>query len=173
MTAVKQLGELTMCRKNTDGMRSWACYDRTCPECKDKLYIEGCPVQHSESGITKWFKKVRKAMEARASGADGTVEGGNKRCAGWMSSTQTTLLPVVVWFLAPTGRARKLKMQQHSRVYLSTDRRHSNNLVQNMLDNSLAHLKEVTREPAAGVEECAMRRLSVWSDWCKGHFKKG
>ncbi|KAM3567912.1 hypothetical protein VYU27_009952 [Nannochloropsis oceanica] len=77
ITAVKQLGELT--RKNADGMRSWACYDRTFPECKAMVYMEDCPVQHSESRITKWFKKVKKAVEAQASGAGGTVEGGDKQ----------------------------------------------------------------------------------------------
>ncbi|GAB5037915.1 Hypothetical protein NocV09_12400020 [Nannochloropsis oceanica] len=63
-------------------------------------------------------------------------------------------------------------MQQHSCVYLSTDRWHSNNFVQKVLDKLLAHFKEVVEKAAAGVEECAMRRLCVWSDGCGGQFKQ-
>jgi len=187
---------------------------------------------------------VKKAVEARASGAGGTVEGGDKqmcwldeqytgtvleymeemqreaarfgRCwrvhvtqqkayqrmgeedtmvsgtlytimdfamnyshddyreetqAEFFAKNQTSLLPAVVWFLAPTGRDGKMKMQQHSRVYLSADRRHSNNFVQKVLDNLLTHFKEVMGNAAAGVEECAMRQLCLWSDGCGGQFK--
>ena len=224
-------------------MRSWACYDRTCEACKDKVFMAGCPLQHSVSRVTLWHKKVMQAVDARASGAGGTVEGSDKlKCLlevkytgtvkeymeemqkeaarhgrhwrvyrvqqgayhrMWEEETmvqgmlysimdfamnyshnhltetqsesfaknQTTLLPVVVWFLAPTGRDGKMEVQQHSRVYLSEDRRHSNNFVQKVLDDLLTHFKGVMEKAAAGVEECAMRRLSLWSDGCGGQFK--
>ena len=89
----------------------------------------------------------------------------------FFAKNQTTLLPVVVWFLAPTGSDGKMEVQQHSRVYLSEDRRHSNNFVQKVLDDLLTHFKGVMEKAAAGVEECAMRRLSLWSDGCGGQFK--
>jgi hypothetical protein len=87
------------------------------------------------------------------------------------SKNQTTLLPVVVWFLAPTGVDGKFELQQHSRVYLSEDRRHSNNFVQKVMDDLLAHFKGIMEEQAAGVEACMMQRLCVWSDGCGGQFK--
>jgi hypothetical protein len=202
MTAVKQLGEVTMCGKNADSMRSWACNDRTCEACKDKVFMAGCSLQHSVSRVTLWHKKVMQAVDARASGAGGTVEGSDKlKCllevkytgtvkeymekmqkeaarhgrhwrvyrvqqgayhrmgeeetmvpgmiytimdfamnyshdhltetqSEFFAKNQTTLLPVVVWSLAPTGSDGKMEVQQHSRVYLSEDRRHSNNFVQ-------------------------------------------
>ena len=75
------------------------------------------------------------------------------------AKNQTTMLPVVVWFLAPTGIDEKREVQQHSRVKLGEDRRHSNNFVQKVLDDLLTHLKGVMEEAAAWVEGCAMRRL--------------
>jgi len=88
---------------------------------------------------------------------------------------QTTLLPVVVWFLAPTVSDGRVEVQRHSRVYISEDRRHSNNFVQKVLDDLLAHFKGIMGKEAAGVGECMMecmmRRLCVWSDGCGGQFK--
>ena len=190
MTAVKQLGEVTMCGKNADGMRPWACYDRTCETCKDKVFMEGCPLQHSVSRRTLWHKKVMQTVDARASGAGGMVEGSDKlKCllevkytgtvkeymeemqkeaarhgrhwrvyrvqqgayhrmreektmvpgmlytimdfamnyshnhreetqAEFFAKNQTTLLSLVVWFLAPTDSDGKMEVQQHSRVPL-------------------------------------------------------
>jgi len=37
-------------------------------------------------------------------------------------------------------------------VYLSEDRRHSNNFVQKVMDDLLAHFKGIMEEQAAGVE---------------------
>ena len=45
-----------------------------------------------------------------------------------------------------------MEVQQHSRVYLSEDRRHSNNFVQKVMDDFLAHFKIIMEEQAAGVE---------------------
>jgi hypothetical protein len=59
-----------------------------------------------------------------------------------------------------------MEAQQHSGVYLSEDRRHSNNFVQKVLDDLLTHFKGIIGKEAAGVEECMMRRLCVWSDGC-------
>ena len=56
-------------------------------------------------------------------------------------------------------------------MYLSEDRRHSNNFVQKVLDDLLAHFKGIMGKEAAGLEECMMRRLCVWSDGCGGQFK--
>jgi len=91
--------------------------------------------------------------------------------AEFFAKNQTTLLPVVVWFLAPTDSDGKMEVQQHSRVYLSEDRRHSNNFVQKVLDDLLPHFKGVMEKATAGVEECAIRRLCLWSDGCGGQFK--
>jgi len=84
---------------------------------------------------------------------------------------QTTLLPAVVWFLSPTGVDGKFELQQHSRVYLSEDRRHSNNFVRKVIDDLLAHFKPIMAEQARGVAEGMMQRLCVWSDGCGGQFK--
>ena len=89
----------------------------------------------------------------------------------FFAKNQTTLLSVVVWFLAPMGSDGKMEVQQHSRVYLSEDRRHSNNCVQKVLDDLLAHFKGIIGKEAAGVEECTTRRLCLWSDGCGGQFK--
>ena len=56
-------------------------------------------------------------------------------------------------------------------MYLSEDRRHSNNFVQKVMDDLLAHFKGIMEEQAAGVEEFMMQRLCVWSDGCGGQFK--
>jgi len=91
--------------------------------------------------------------------------------ADFFFKNQTTLLPVVVWFRALTELDGELKMHQHIRVYLTAERQHSNNLVQKVLDSFLAYFKEVMGKAAAGLEECAMRWLCVWSDWYGGQFK--
>jgi len=89
----------------------------------------------------------------------------------FFAKNQTTLLPVVVWFLVSTGSKGKFELQQHSRVYLSEDRRHSNNFVKKVMDDLLAHFKGIMEEQAAGVGACIMQRLCVWSDGCGGQFK--
>ncbi|KAM3567911.1 hypothetical protein VYU27_009951 [Nannochloropsis oceanica] len=66
--------------------------------------------------------------------------------AEFFAKNQTTLLPLVVWFRAPTGLDGKLKMQQRVRVYLTAERRHSNNFLQKVLDCFLAQFKEVLRQ---------------------------
>ena len=211
--------------------------------CKDKVFMEGCPLQYSESRLTEWRKRIMVAVESRASGAGGTVEEGDKlktlqvvpfpgtvkdymdemqkestsfgkhwfvyrvqhgsyqrmwkeetmvpgmlyiildfamnyshehlreTATEFFAKNQTTLLPAVVRILAPTGVDGKFELQQHSRVYLSEDRRHSNNFVQKVMDDLLTHFKGIMEEQAAGVEECMMQRLCVWSDGCGGQFK--
>ncbi len=49
-----------MCGENVEGMRSWACYDGTCAVYKGKVFVEGCPHQHSDSRRTVWNKAVMK-----------------------------------------------------------------------------------------------------------------
>ena len=64
-----------------------------------------------------------------------------------------------------------MEVQQHSRVYLSEDRRHSNNFVQKVIYDLLGHFKGIMEEQAAGMGACMMQRLCVWSDGCGGQFK--
>ena len=58
--------------------------------------------------------------------------------SAYFAEDQTTILPVVVWFLAP-GPDGIGEVQQHSRVYSSADRHHTNNFVQVVLDDALAY----------------------------------
>ena len=73
LEAVKQLGKATMCGK-IDNIRRWDCVNRTCELCKDKVLMEGCPLQHSDSLVAKWKKQIMVAVDSGASGAGGTVE---------------------------------------------------------------------------------------------------
>jgi len=94
-----------------------------------------------------------------------------ERQADFPPKNQTTLLSVVMWCLAQTGRDGNLKTQQHFCVYLSGDRQHSNNFLQEMLDNLVAYFKEIIGKAAAGVQECILQRLCVWNDGCRDSLR--
>ena len=90
--------------------------------------------------------------------------------SAFFAKDQTTILPVVVWFLAP-GPDGKGEVQQHSRVYSSADRHHTNNFVQVVLDDALAYFKGVMEKAAEGSVDFFMKRMCLWSDGCAAQFK--
>ena len=63
------------------------------------------------------------------------------------------------------------EVQQHSRVYSSADRHHTNNFVQVVLNDVLAYFKGVMEKVAERSVDFFMKRMCLWSDGCAAQFK--
>ena len=83
----------------------------------------------------------------------------------WFNKPQSALLPVVVAIGVPDGKGG-VKVEQHSRCYVSDHLKHSNKFVQMVMRDCLDYVQEVMEKKGMVFKE-----LDIWSDGCGGQFK--